>query len=300
MRRLKPLMGGLCGLAVFLGGCRPEASAPPHEASRSRVPRKEFVFADRKFVRTTRHKDFPLDPRVERATVGTNSDPPDETVSVVAIADPRTPGERLWNEFISSHADSLVREMYGGRDQPNPLFPQNVAITISLTSAAPDLLQASWEASSHGYNQAHGSTSTGSLLWSLARARQITAEDIFRPESRWPEALALPLTRILVWNEPVDEPSPGYAALQRSQTPVIAPDGLWLRFKENENERWWQGQSACLRWSVLKPYLRESPPFDLSKLRWTDREALACTWRRSAGLAFPGRRIAGVARPGRA
>jgi hypothetical protein len=182
--------------------------------------------------------------------------------------------------------------MYRGKDQPNPLFPQNVSITISLTSAAPDLLQASWEASSFGYDEAHGSTLTGSLLWSLAEARQITAEDIFRPGSRWAEALALPLTRILVWNEPVDEPSPGYTALQRSQTPVIAPDGLWLRFKENENERWWQGQSACLRWSVLKPYLRGSLPFDLSKLRWTDREALACTWRRSARLTSPGRRIA--------
>jgi hypothetical protein len=300
MRRPERLLGGLCGLAVLVAGCRPEASAPPFEASADRVVRKEFVFAGRKFVQTTRHKDFPLDPRVQRATFGTNSSPPDEAVSVVAIADPRTPGERLWNEFISRHADSLVREMYGTKDQPAPLFPQNVWITISLTSVGPDLLQASWEASSYGYDQAHGSTSTGSLLWSLTKDRQITAEDIFRPESHWAEALALPLTRILVWPEPVDEPSQGYTALQRSQTPVIAPDGLWLRFKENENERWWQGQSACLRWSVLKPYLRKSLPFDLSKLRWTGREGPACTWRRSAGLTFPGGRMAGAGRQGRA
>ncbi len=54
----------------------------------------------------------------------------------------------------------------------------------------------------------------------------------------------------------------GYEEIDRNQTPGLSPNGLWLRFKVDQNGSFVLDQPVFLPWAAVRPYLRKSLPFD--------------------------------------
>lgn len=124
--------------------------------------------------------------------------------------DNATPAEQAWNDAVYKQALQLASD---GPAKPGATLEQAVDSSgymygyFLLHAVNGRLIDADFGISTYGWGAAHPLTATRSFLWSLPAQRQLLAEDIFTPDSKWQTALiAQTLAKLLK--------SPG-------------PDGLW-------------------------------------------------------------------------
>ena len=200
------------------------------------------------------------------------SDEPDrkaeQSIAFIQIVPARTAGTRAFNTAMRARSDALARGELENND-PKLIAGLDLKIDASLVAVSRELIDIEFGVSTYWAGMAHPNWNSAGSAWSLPLAREIVAADLFRFDRRWATELAtLAQGRIVPKVDGVraSELAPiGNIADPRQWR--IEPTGLRLIFDPYTLGGYLSSAVAELPWSVLRPYLVQTMPFDPAKLR---------------------------------
>lgn len=204
------------------------------------------------------------------------------------VRKPDTAASRHWNRWLRGHLPGLLREAYRGATSsggPEPARETHAAVRLQVYGAAPGVILTEFSTYMYANDWMQSGEQVRWSIWSTWESRPLTAEEIFEPASRWWTRL-VPQVYRAAYEEPIDNSIPHYEALERRQTPRVSRNGLWLKFRESDSSSFVLDQPIFLSWSSVRPFLRESLPFDPAALQLAEDCPRLCQdtpgWKASA------------------
>lgn len=200
------------------------------------------------------------------------SDEPDrkaaQSIAFIQIVPARTAAKRAFNTEMRARSHALARGEFEDND-PKLIAGLDLKIDASLVAVSRELIDIEFGVSTYSAGMAHPNWNSAGSAWSLPLAREIVAADLFRSDRRWATELAtLAQGRIVPKVDGVkasDLAPIGSIADPRQWR--IEPTGLRLIFDPYTLGGYLSSAVAELPWSVLRPYLVQTMPFDPAKLR---------------------------------
>ena len=189
------------------------------------------------------------------------------------------PAQTAWNAAVKAKAFKLAVVATTDGEDKNRTFDDSVDAggstdaRFNLAAANGHLIVVDFLDGVYGYGAAHPNTGYTSFLWWLDRGRELTASDVFLPNSGWQHSLIEPVVRSLKANDrnqwfqdrEADLPSAVAPAIQRTDSWSLSSHGLTITFDQYEFAPFAAGMpEACIPWSELKPFL--APDLDPATL----------------------------------
>lgn len=238
-------------------------SAPAPEAV-SVSAKHRSVVAGYRIVTTTSIRTFASVRNAEFEALGIPQRPASETITLDEIDAPGQPGTSRFNAEMRHRVGASRRQAMaslGESAERDPAWPVSLDIAARVTAVAPGLIAAELRRSVFPHHLMKSAEDVYPLLWSLREQRALTADDLFEPASQWWTAL-VPAMMEGAYGERASFRVDGYDAIDRSQTPSVSAEGVWMKFRASDSGGFVLAQPILLSWRTVRPYLRKSLPFD--------------------------------------